>query len=280
MAEWRFYGRRLELQQLVDIFARNRWFFVKITGRRRIGKTTLVRNAHSTWSSRPIYYVPIPDSGAAGVLSSVTDAMDTFEVPDDRFPRPRTLAELARLVRRCPGRLHRRARRVPVLQSQGVSEFCSLLQAAVDRLSADASHVPGGLVVLGSIHTEMAALLQTARRRFTIGSPIRWSSATSISGRCCRFSATTRTPLRPSAVSLDLVRGRAEVLSRLLRAGGGLAAGAGAPEAGILRELLTAPRPRPTTGSSASFTAGTTRCSSSWLASRRAHRELVSPSVT
>ena len=40
------------------------------------------------------------------------------------------------------------------------SEFCSLLQAAIDRLAADAERVPGGLVVLGSIHTEMTALLE------------------------------------------------------------------------------------------------------------------------
>ncbi len=40
------------------------------------------------------------------------------------------------------------------------AEFCSLLQASVDRLTADAAVVKGGLIVLGSIHTEMAALLE------------------------------------------------------------------------------------------------------------------------
>src|SRR5205085_887669 len=40
------------------------------------------------------------------------------------------------------------------------TEFCSLLQAAVDRLAADAHRVKGGLIVLGSIHTEMTALLE------------------------------------------------------------------------------------------------------------------------
>src|SRR5205807_4836144 len=34
------------------------------------------------------------------------------------------------------------------------------LQAAVDRLAAKAAEVPGGLIVLGSIHTEMVALLE------------------------------------------------------------------------------------------------------------------------
>ena len=37
--------------------------------------------------------------------------------------------------------------------------FCSSLQAEVDILSAQADRVPGGLIVLGSIHTEMTAIL-------------------------------------------------------------------------------------------------------------------------
>lgn len=40
------------------------------------------------------------------------------------------------------------------------TEFCSLLQAAIDRLGATADVVSGGLIVLGSIHTEMTALLE------------------------------------------------------------------------------------------------------------------------
>jgi hypothetical protein len=38
--------------------------------------------------------------------------------------------------------------------------FCSFLQAEVDALAADVGHVPGGLMVLGSIPTEMTALLE------------------------------------------------------------------------------------------------------------------------
>ncbi len=32
---WGFYGRESELTYLRDILSRDRWFFVKITGRRR-----------------------------------------------------------------------------------------------------------------------------------------------------------------------------------------------------------------------------------------------------
>lgn len=43
MSDWRFYGRSTELDALTAILNRRRWFFAKITGRRRIGKTTLVQ---------------------------------------------------------------------------------------------------------------------------------------------------------------------------------------------------------------------------------------------
>jgi uncharacterized protein len=42
---WGFYGRQVELQQLQAILNRHRWFFVKLSGRRRIGKTTLIQRA-------------------------------------------------------------------------------------------------------------------------------------------------------------------------------------------------------------------------------------------
>ena len=34
---WKFCGRHVELEELTEIVARGRWFFVKISGRRRIG---------------------------------------------------------------------------------------------------------------------------------------------------------------------------------------------------------------------------------------------------
>ncbi|MEQ1910552.1 MAG: ATP-binding protein, partial [Vicinamibacterales bacterium] len=74
---WGFYGREQELGRLRDILARNRWFFVRVTGRRRIGKTTLVQQALQAMPARPVFYVQIPDSGPAGVLSAVHGAMDT-----------------------------------------------------------------------------------------------------------------------------------------------------------------------------------------------------------
>ena len=108
-----------------------------------------------------MYYLQVPDSEPAGVLSSVNDALDTFQVPADRYPRPQNLLQLAKLFEAMAQDGY-----VLVLDEfqyfnrKGYAEFCSFLQAAVDRLAAKAAKVAGGLIVLGSIHTEMMALLE------------------------------------------------------------------------------------------------------------------------
>lgn len=162
MAGWRFYGRREQLVDLERILARRRWFFAKVTGRRRIGKTTLIQQAMQELGSRqPVFYVQIPDSESAGVLSAVNDALETFQVPADQHPRPNDLLQLAKLLEAMAEQGY-----IVVLDEfqyfnrKGYEEFCSYLQAGVDRLAAKAEHVPGGLIVLGSIHTEMVALLE------------------------------------------------------------------------------------------------------------------------
>lgn len=158
---WGFYGRNSELIELERILGRQRWFFARITGRRRIGKTTLIQHAAGGLETRDVFYVQIPDSGPAGVLSAVADAMDTFGVSADRFKRPTGLRMLASLV----GDLARSGFIVALDEFQYFSrkhlyEFTSHLQAVVDELSADAANVPGGLFVLGSLHTELVALLE------------------------------------------------------------------------------------------------------------------------
>ena len=158
---WGFYGRGAELDELKAILRRGRWFFARITGRRRIGKTTLVQQALRAVGTKDILYVQVPDSAAAGVVSAVSDSMDTFGIPAKRFPRPTSLQELARLV----GDLARAGFVVALDEFQYFSrkhlyEFTSHLQAVVDDLSADAANVPGGLFVLGSLHTELVALLE------------------------------------------------------------------------------------------------------------------------
>lgn len=158
---WGFYGRRAELERLKTIFARGRWFFCKISGRRRIGKTALVQEAMKATGRRDVFYVQVPDSGPAGILSAVSDQMETFEIDRQRFPPPTNLKGFARFVSSMA-----RAGYVVALDEfqyfhgRHIREFCSHLQAEVDKLSAEAATVRGGLVVLGSIHTEMKALLE------------------------------------------------------------------------------------------------------------------------
>lgn len=157
---WSFYGRIQELQELQDILSRRRWFFARITGRRRIGKTTLVQQALKQVGASQVFYVQIPDSAPAGVLSAVHDAMDTFELPPGRFARPDSLLALARTVEELALAGYIVALdEFQYFSRKHLQEFTSHLQAAVDRLSARADSVPGGLIVLGSLHTELVALL-------------------------------------------------------------------------------------------------------------------------
>jgi AAA+ ATPase superfamily predicted ATPase len=154
---WDFYGRNVELEQLKVILQRERWAFVKISGRRRIGKTTLIQHAIEHIKGRKVFYVQIPDSDAPGVLDALHEYMDTFELPHER---PVTLVGFAKLIEQ----LAREGYVVALDEFQYfhrkvLSAFTSHLQSIIDRLSSDAGNVKGCLLVLGSIHTEMNALL-------------------------------------------------------------------------------------------------------------------------
>jgi len=60
MNPWLFYGRRGQLAVLAEMLARRRWFFAKLTGRRRIGKTTLIQQALETVGARqPVFYIQV-----------------------------------------------------------------------------------------------------------------------------------------------------------------------------------------------------------------------------
>lgn len=162
MADWKFYGRKEQLADLERMFDRQRWFFAKVTGRRRIGKTALIQRAmQEIKSKQPVFYVQIPDSEPTGVLSAVNDALATFHIPADQFPRPRNLLQLAKLLESmAEGGFILVLDEFQYFNRKGYEQFCSYLQASVDRLAAKADQVLGGLIVLGSIHTEMVALLE------------------------------------------------------------------------------------------------------------------------
>jgi len=155
---WAFYGRRRELETLRNILRRRRWFFLKVSGRRRIGKTSLVHQALQAEGRDRVLYLQVPDSDPAGVVSSARDFFELFSID---APPPTDLRTLAAAI----GTLVRRGFVVALDEFQYfhrkvLYEFTSYLQYEVDQLARDATDVPGGLIVLGSIHTEMAALLE------------------------------------------------------------------------------------------------------------------------
>jgi AAA+ ATPase superfamily predicted ATPase len=154
---WAFYGRRTELQQMQRILERRRWFFLQISGRRRIGKTALIQEALRAAGVAKTLYIQIPDSDPAGVVAACNGYLETFGIPG----HVSSLGELAQLI----GRLATEGYVVALDEFQyfhrkQLSDFCSLLQAEVDRLAARAATVSGGLIVLGSLHAEMTALLE------------------------------------------------------------------------------------------------------------------------
>jgi AAA+ ATPase superfamily predicted ATPase len=157
LTSWGFYGRRDELHQLQEILKRRRWFFLQISGRRRIGKTTLIKQALQNAGITRSLYIQIPDSDPAGVVAACNGYLELFGSTE----RISSLNELARLI----GNLARDGYVIALDEFQyfrhkHLSSFCSLLQAEVDQLAAQAHQVPGGLVVLGSLHTDMTALLE------------------------------------------------------------------------------------------------------------------------
>ena len=97
---WKFYGRNPELERLTSILQRQRWFFAKITGRRRIGKTSLVQEALKRSGRERVLYLQVPDSDPAGVLATARDFYEVFAVPGVRPTDLRGLAQdISRLVR-------------------------------------------------------------------------------------------------------------------------------------------------------------------------------------
>lgn len=156
--EWGFYGRQEERRELESVLGRQRWFFLKVAGRRRIGKTTLVQQALRPDQRDRVLYLQVPDSDPAGVISTARDFMQMFGITDELPTDLRSLA--TRIGSLCEAGWIVALDEFQYFNRKALFPFTSQLQSEVDRLSARADRVRGGLVVLGSIHTEMTALLE------------------------------------------------------------------------------------------------------------------------
>ncbi|ELO0720570.1 ATP-binding protein [Pseudomonas aeruginosa] len=83
---WSFYGRRSELLQMQQVLERKRWFFLQISGRRRIGKTTLIQQALQAAGIDKTLYIQIPDSDPTGVVAACNEYLNAAGLVDSRQP--------------------------------------------------------------------------------------------------------------------------------------------------------------------------------------------------
>jgi AAA+ ATPase superfamily predicted ATPase len=161
-AKWAFYGREAEVGALAAVVRRPRWFFVRVSGRRRIGKTALVREALRVAGRERVAFLQIDDGDPASVVATARRHLALCGVPPERLPVD----------------LHSLASGLADLAAEGwvvvldafeyfskrsLFPFNSLLQFEVDRFRHGEREATGGLVVLGSLHTELMALLEDRR---------------------------------------------------------------------------------------------------------------------
>jgi len=161
MADWLFYGRNEDLDALRALVHAPRWFFCRIQGRRRIGKTALLKQLASSDAQLQarLLYMQVPDSDEHDVVATFRSMLEHSDVQAAR--------DLAISVKDFPSMAAAistacRTGMVVVLDEfqyftrSVLKPFNSFLQAEVDLLR-DTSQ--GGLFVLGSIQSEMEALL-------------------------------------------------------------------------------------------------------------------------
>ena len=171
--DWGFYGRRDELGRLLEILRGRRWFFGAIRGRRRIGKTALVQQAltaleQDEGNKRDVLFFQLPDSDPADVAAvfrrAVRDAglQDSVRDLDSLRDLPGVAAGIGAL---CAAGTVVAIDEFQVCHRRPIAGLPSLLQAYVDRLqeSDGGQGSRGGLIVLGSVQSEMEALFEDRR---------------------------------------------------------------------------------------------------------------------
>lgn len=155
---WGFYGRTAEQAEIEKIISSGRWFFCAISGRRRIGKTTLIQRALQKRPGPGAFYFQVPDSDERGVVQTFQDALEDSGAPIESAQKVRTFSEMADLISfLCSEGFIVVIDEFQYFHRKSLAPFASYLQSTVDKLR-DTNK--GGLFVLGSIHTEMTAILE------------------------------------------------------------------------------------------------------------------------
>ena len=83
---WSFYGRQPEIDALAAVLRRPRWFFFRGSGRRRIGKTALVRQAIRAAGRDRVAFLQIDDGEPASVVATARRLLAPSGVPDALLP--------------------------------------------------------------------------------------------------------------------------------------------------------------------------------------------------
>ncbi|MBI2571719.1 MAG: ATP-binding protein [Candidatus Schekmanbacteria bacterium] len=162
LSGWTFYGREAEVRAFADLLQRNRWFFVRVTGRRRIGKTALVRQALRVAQRERVAFLQVDDGEPAGVVATARRHLALSGVPEALLPTDlQTLA--ARLADLAADGWIVVLDEFQYFSKKSLFPFNSMLQFEVDRFRLGERAARGGIVLLGSLHTEMMALLEDRR---------------------------------------------------------------------------------------------------------------------
>ncbi|MHC8508643.1 MAG: ATP-binding protein [Rhodospirillales bacterium] len=163
--DWHFYGRNDELADIQRIIERDRWFFCAVSGRRRIGKTTLIQRAAQE-SGKPHFYFQVPDSDERGVVQAFEESIEDFLAAEGMAPKDalafsreiKSFLDIAVMISRmCKFGLIVVIDEFQYFHRKALFPFTSFLQREVDKMRDTKN---GGLFVLGSIHTEMTAILE------------------------------------------------------------------------------------------------------------------------
>ncbi len=167
--QWEFYGRSDQLGALLEHMRRSRWFFGTIRGRRRVGKTALIQQALEILSAdssgqQPCLLVEVPDSNPGDFETVFRGAVRVaglggiVEAAEETRGLPGVAASIGAL---CTAGVTVVLDEFQVCRRGPLAGFPSLLKAWVDRLQG--RNPVGGLILLGSIQTEMEALLDDRR---------------------------------------------------------------------------------------------------------------------
>ncbi len=155
---WGFYGRGQELAEIEKIISSGRWFFCSISGRRRIGKTRLIQQALKANPDKIHFYFQVPDSDERGVVQAFQDALEDYGASMPDAQDHRTFQDMTEGISiMCDLGWIVIIDEFQYFHRKSLSPFASYLQTYVDKLRDTKK---GGLFVLGSIHTEMTAILE------------------------------------------------------------------------------------------------------------------------